>query len=498
MVDTQSRQRSNAVTRLSIEYGDGHLDVELPEDAVVVRAGSAQTEPQPLDDPVGATRDALRSPLGCAPLGDQVGRGSSVTIAFPDRVKGGAHATAHRRTTLRLLLDELAAAGVALRDVTLVCAIGLHRKNRREEFESYLGRETLERLHPDQVINHDAEDPEGIVELPPSDAGDVVQMNRRLVESDLTVLIGHTAGNPYGGFSGGYKMPATGLTTWRSIRCHHSPRSMYAADFVPISTDSRFRHQLSSIGHRMESAMPRPFFAVDAVLNHRSEQLAVYAGSIPDVEQATWPLAGARTDVLLEGPSADILVVGLPRNFHYGMGMGSNPLLMMQAIGASVARAKRALRPYPVVIAASVCDGWFNDVEFPAMRTVYDALQSVTRASELTAFEEDIATRYEFVHAYRHANAYHPFHAFSMAYMGGLARELCSAVYVVGARNPGLARGVGATPVSSIEAALAEASRYVGDHPRVIVVPELSKPAYHLTAANSQLLPEPGSAVVSG
>ena len=48
--------------------------------------------------------------------------------------------------------------------------------------------------------------------------------------------------------------------------------------------------------------------------------------------------------------------------------MGSNPILLMQAIGASLARAKRALRPHPVVIAASVCDGWFNEHEFPLLR----------------------------------------------------------------------------------------------------------------------------------
>lgn len=470
------------MARVRLECGDGHVEAEVPDDAVVVRAGEAQVEPPALQDPVAATRAALRSPLGCAPLPELVGRGSTVTIAFPDRVKGGAHATAHRRTTLRLLLDELGAAGVAAHDISLVCAIGLHRMNRRDEFESYLGRDTLERLLPEQVVNHDAEDPNGIVDLPPSDAGDVVQMNRRLVESDLTILLGHTAGNPYGGFSGGYKMPATGLTTWRSIRCHHSPRSMYRSDFVPISTESRFRHQLSAIGKRMESAMPHPFFTVDAVLNHRSEQLGVHAGAIPDVEQATWPLATARTDVLLEGPPADVLIVGLPRSFHYGIGMGSNPLLMMQAIGSSIARAKRALRSFPVVIAASVCDGWFNPAEFPAYRAVYDALQSVDRASDLTAFEDDIATRYEFIHDYRYNYAYHPFHAFSMAYMGGLARELCAAVYVAGAKNQGFARGMGAIPTASVEEALREAARYVGAQPRVIVVPELSKPAYHLTA----------------
>jgi KaiC/GvpD/RAD55 family RecA-like ATPase len=69
-----------------------------------------------------------------------------------------------------------------------------------------------------------------------------------------------------------------------------------------------------------------------------------------------------------------------------------------------------------------------------------------------------------------------------MVYMGGLARELAAAVYVAGAKSPGHARGVGAIPVPTVEAALEEAVRHVGREPRVLVVPDLSKPAFHLTA----------------
>ena len=469
--------------KVALEYGDGHVEVDLPAHAVVLRAGEAQPEPPPVPDPEQATRAAVRTPLGCAPLGDQTGRGSTVTIAFPDRVKGGVHDTSHRKVALRVLLDELEGAGVRLADVTLVCAIGLHRKNFRHEFEDYLGAHNLARLRPDQVVNHDGEDPDGIVTLEDSRLGNVVQLNRRLVESDLTVLIGHTAGNPYGGFSGGYKMPSTGLTTWRSIRGHHAPGSVYRDDFLPISPHSHFRHQLAAVGQRMESAMPRPFFAVDAVLDSRARQLAVHAGAIGAVENASWPLATRRTHVTVPGPPADILLVGLPRGFHYGPGMGSNPVLMMQAVGASIARARDALVPHPVVIAAAVCDGWFNDEEFPSYRAAYDALQTVHHPADMVRHEEAICTDPEWVRRYRHEHAYHPFHAFSMIYVGGLARTAASAVYIAGARDPGYARGMGGIPTATVEDALAEARNRVGGDARILVVPELSKPAYHVAAA---------------
>lgn len=467
--------------RVRIEYGDGHVDTQLPDDTVVVGLDVVHPEPPPLDDPVAATAAAIRNPLGCPPLPELVKPGAKVTIAVPDRVKGGNHATAHRRVAVPIVLDELEKAGVRLNDVTVVCAIGLHRMNRLDEFEDYLGADVVARLGAERIVNHDAEDP-GIVALDPTEHGDIVEVNQRVIESDLTVLLSHAAGNPYGGFSGGYKMPATGLTTWRSIRCHHSPSSMYRDDFVPISTDSRFRDQLRAIGQRIESAMPQPFFTIDAVLDSASRQLGVYAGAIPDVEQASWPLAGQRTEVTVPGGPADVLVVGIPRRFHYGPGMGSNPILMTQAIGASIARAKRALKPNPVVIAAAVCDGWFNEHEFPCYRAAYDALQTVDRPHDMVRYEDEFATDPEWVYRYRFMDGYHPFHAFSMIYMGGFTRNLASAVYLAGAKAPGFARGMGLIPAASVEDALTEAEKFVGSSPRVLVVPELTKPQFHLRA----------------
>lgn len=464
-----------------LEYGDATMEIDVPESAIVVGSGKTHVEPPPLPDPVRSTRDALLDPLGSPAIHDRVGPGSKVLIAFPDRVKGGSHETAHRRVAIPLVLEELERAGVRDEDITLVCAIGLHRKNYWTEFRDYLGPEVAQRFRGARLVNHDAEDDDNIVYVGETEHADVVEVNRRVVEADLVVSIGHTTGNPYGGYSGGYKMPATGLTTWRSIRCHHSPSSIHGDDFVPISTDSHFRDQLRAIGQKIEGAMKAPFFAVDAVLNGDARQLAVSAGAIPEVEKATWPIARARTEVTVERP-ADVLVLGMPRSFHYGPGMGSNPILMMQAIGSSVARAAPALRPGFVVICASICDGWFNDEDFAPYEEVYERFQRAHRIPDMQRYEEEICNRPEHVYGYRHAYAYHPFHAFSMLYVGGLAHKLARAVYIAGAKSPGHARGMGCIPMPDFSSALEHARRHVGDDPQLLVVPKLSVPAVHLRA----------------
>ena len=93
----------------------------------------------------------------------------------------------------------------------------------------YLPEEVLA-VHRVRITNHDAEDPDGIVDMGRSSLDDVVAFNRTCSEADLTIVLGHVQGNPYGGFSGGYKTFTTGLTTWRSIAGHHVPATMHRED----------------------------------------------------------------------------------------------------------------------------------------------------------------------------------------------------------------------------------------------------------------------------
>ena len=199
-------------------------------------------------------------------------------------------------------------------------------------------------------------------------------MNSAVVESDLTVLIGHAAGNPYGGFSGGYKMPATGLTSWRSIASHHAPRSLYRDDFVPVSARSRFRDQLTSIGQAMEAQMPQPFFSVDAVLDSQSRQLGVRAGRIADVEQATWPLAGERTDLEVAGTPPTCCWSGSRATSTTDRAWAQpDPDDAGGRVLPDPCQAGAGKRP--IVIAAAICDGDFNPVDFPPYEAAFELLQ---------------------------------------------------------------------------------------------------------------------------
>ena len=459
---------------IELDYGTDRLPVEVPDSTVVVRYGETYSDPTAVD-PVVATRAALDAPLGMPPLTELAGPGRTAVIVFPDRVKGGAHPLAHRRVSIPAIIDDLLRGGCRLEDISLLCAQGLHRGNTHGEWLEYLGPKIVDRFWPDRIRNHDAEGAD-LLDLGVDDMGNAVQTSRFLADVDIAVQIGHCAANPYGGFSGGYKMLVTGLAGRASIASHHSPSTMHRADWLGGAIESHMRHQFRSIGEAVEDRIGQQVFAVDAVLGQFGEVLDVRAGRIAEVEHATWPLARQRAEVVvdeLEQP-ADILLVGLPRDFHYGPGMGTNPILMSLAIGAQYSRAARALRPDAVVIAVAACDGWFNDAWFPSYEETYEAMQDFdTAALFLGSDEADrIASNPTYCASYSDSHTYHPFHAMSMISGGAVPLKWCSQVYVVGASKPRFARGMGYRTLPTVADALKDAQRYVGSNPRVLATPE--------------------------
>lgn len=457
---------------VKMDYGEGLISVDLPNLTTVVEYGKTYVDPQGID-PEQAVRKALAKPHGFPPLKELGGAGKKIVIAFPDRIKGGSHKTAHRKVSIPIIIEELLKGGTQLENITLLCAVGLHRKNTLEEWYDYLGKEIVNQFYPGRLLNHDG-DGHDLYDYGTDEMGNAIQCNKLVADADLAIVIGHCAGNPYGGYSGGYKMVATGLSGWRSIASHHCPKTMHRKDWLGASTSSRMRDQFHSIGKAMEKGMGKKFFAVDAVLNQQSQVLAVEAGELGAVEKATWPVADSRTRVHLDmDEPADVLIMGVPRNFHYGPGMGSNPILMSLAIGGQLSRCWNAFRPGGVIIATAICDGWFNPNWFPSYQATYEALQAYCTPAEFLVSKdaEQISEDYGYRYLYSNYYAYHPFHAMSMISGGSVPALQSGAVYLVGAKKPVYARGMGFIPVSTFKEAMCLAEKRLGKNPRVLCTP---------------------------
>ena len=184
--------------KLDFEYGQGSVSAELPEDTEVFIPGITVKDPAciPEDQIAEETLKSIRNPIGMEPLSKLAHKGSKCVIVFPDRVKGGEQPTAHRKVSIRLILDELYAAGVEKKDILLICSNGLHRKNTEQEIRGVLGDALYNEFNPtNQIMNHDSEDYEHLIDLGFDEAGDRVIMNKYVFEADVAILIGHVQAN---------------------------------------------------------------------------------------------------------------------------------------------------------------------------------------------------------------------------------------------------------------------------------------------------------------
>jgi len=94
------------------------------------------------------------------------------------------------------------------------------------EMKRMVGKKIFDAFHPDRYYNHDAEDPDGIVHLGKTAKGETVNINRRAVESDLTIYVNINLVP----MDGGHKSVAVGLCDYESVRVHHDPDTIAACD----------------------------------------------------------------------------------------------------------------------------------------------------------------------------------------------------------------------------------------------------------------------------
>lgn len=475
--------------KLQFEYGNGLMSAELPDTTDVFIPGETAADPaclpQDWDSLYAATMESIRHPIGMPALNRLAKAGDRAVIIIPDIVKGGNQPTSHRKVAVRCCLDELYAAGVQKKDVLLLFSNGLHPRATVSEMRTILGEDLFREFYDSgQITSHDSEDYEHLVDLGFAPNGDHVILNKYVYDADIAILIGHTQGNPYGGYSGGYKHCATGITHWRSIAAHHVPRVMHRSDFVPVSATSQMRFRFDTQGMFMEEKMGKKFFCCDAVLDTRSRQIEINSGWAKEMQPVSWKTADRRTYIHWAEKKYDVVVFGMPTNFHYGDGMGTNPIQMMQALSAQVIRHKRVLSDRCVFIVSSVCDGYFHDERWPYLRELYELFQHdyMNVLPDMNRYGEYFATNGEYIRKYRFANAFHPFHGFSMMSCGHLAEMHTSAIYIVGAREPGLARGMGLKTRATFEEALEDArKKFVGEAPSILALPQtFTTAAVHL------------------
>jgi nickel-dependent lactate racemase len=250
--------------QVKLAYGRNGLMVNLPVSAQVVTSRFVPGLP----DEAAAIRDALRQPLGSPALAAKVRPGDKVVIAHSDITR----ATPNERI-LPVLLAELEERGIARQDITLINALGTHRRQTEAELRAMLGDDIVNDYH---CIQHDAYDDANLVSLGQTSLGHPVRLNRRFLEADARILTGFIEPHFFAGFSGGPKGVLPALAGAESVLTNHG-REMIAH---PKATWGSIEGNPIWEEMREVALRANPTFLLNVTLNAQRQITGVFAGDL--------------------------------------------------------------------------------------------------------------------------------------------------------------------------------------------------------------------------
>jgi nickel-dependent lactate racemase len=158
-----------------------------------------------------AVRYALAHPIGKGLLRDEVHAGEKIAIITSDISRPLPSCE-----VIPAVLDELAAAGIPDEDITVVFALGSHRRQTEAEMRHLAGDEVYERV---RCVDSD---PDDCIHLGRTTAGTPLDSTRVVAEADRRICLGNIEFHYFAGYSGGVKAIMPGVSTPAAIQANHS------------------------------------------------------------------------------------------------------------------------------------------------------------------------------------------------------------------------------------------------------------------------------------
>lgn len=163
--------------------------------------------------------------------------------------------------------------------VLILVATGTHRANTIDELAGMLGRKLIEEY---QVTNHDAFDPNGLLNLGKTPEGIPIWLNRQWAEADTRITIGLVEPHFFAGFSGGPKMVAPGLTGFETtMRLHNAEMIGHPKSTWGVTQGNPIHDTIRQIA--LQTGVD---FSVDVTINRNHQITSVYAGDQNMVHRA--------------------------------------------------------------------------------------------------------------------------------------------------------------------------------------------------------------------
>ncbi|MGN0985670.1 MAG: nickel-dependent lactate racemase [Candidatus Enterenecus sp.] len=194
--------------KLSFGFGTGVQEAEVPDRNLlgVLHANEVELGLTGEDE----VRRALAEPIGSPRLREIVRPGEKIAVVTSDITR-----PMPTGKVMPALLDELYAAGARPEDITLVFALGSHRRHTDEERRKLAGERAWA-----EIACVDS-DPGDCVHMGVTAAGTPVDVTRAVAEADRRICLGNIEYHYFAGYSGGAKAIMPGVSTRDAIQSNH-------------------------------------------------------------------------------------------------------------------------------------------------------------------------------------------------------------------------------------------------------------------------------------
>jgi lactate racemase len=248
--------------KTTLLYGNDGLELNLPDNAFLVEPKNLPG----LENDKEAVMNALKNPVGTAPLKEMVKSTDTVAIVISDITRPTPN---HK--LVPWLIEEL--NHVPHENFVIINGTGTHRDQTREEFVQMLGEWVVDNI---RIINNHCHDKETLVNLGQSKFGCDVYLNKDYVEADFRIVTGFIEPHFFAGFSGGPKGIMPGIAGIETIMTFHNARMI--GD--PRATWGNMEDNPVQDMTREINRMCKPEFMLNVTLNREKEITSVFAGEL--------------------------------------------------------------------------------------------------------------------------------------------------------------------------------------------------------------------------
>ena len=392
-----------------VEIEDHNLfSVLMPNEVRVDRTGEEAIE------------DALDHPIGTERIEKIVQPGESIVIVTSDNTRPMPSSV-----VLPHVLARLQKAGVRDEDVTIVFALGAHRKQSEEEKKDLVGESIYERF---KTVDSDADD---VVRMGVTRRGTPVDITKIVARADRRICLGNIEYHYFAGYSGGAKAIMPGVSTREAITYNH--RFMVEEESHAGSSDD------NPVRKDLEEALnycPVDFI-LNVVLNEKKEIVYAVAGDVIKAHRKGAQFLDEFYLSRIKQP-ADIVIVsqgGFPKDLN------------LYQTQKALDNAQHAVRENGIIILVGACNEGLGDDVFS---------QWILSASSPSAIIERL--RKGFVLGGHKAAA--------------IALVLQKAnIYLVSEMSDSLVNEMFMKPFSTVQEAYDSALKTLGNQSKVIVMP---------------------------